>query len=180
MRLFAALSLPEDVVDRLAMLQPGLPPGRPVAPGNMHLTLCFFGDVQGHRAEDLHAALSAIRAPAFPLWLDGVDVFGRDKLRQVYAVARPEPALVHLHEKVEAAARAAGVVVDRQRFVPHVTLSRLKPSRADDRIGRWLAETAGLLIGPIEVAEFHLYQSMLTPSGPVYHELASYPLTARS
>lgn len=176
MRLFAALSLPEDVRDRLVGLQAGIPGGRLVPQQNLHLTLCFFGDVTGGKVDDLHAALSTIHAEGFDLWLDGVDVFGHEKVRQVYARVRPEPALTHLHDKVGVAARRAGIVVERKRFVPHVTLARMKPTRGDDRLSRWMIAGAALLAGPIRVEGFQLYRSTLTPGGPTYSVLADYAL----
>ena len=58
MRLFVALDLPEDLRDRLTHLQQGVPAARWVPPENMHLTLRFIGEVDGHQARDIDAALA--------------------------------------------------------------------------------------------------------------------------
>lgn len=178
MRLFAALTVPEAVADRLISLQSGLPAGRLVPRENLHITLGFFGEVTGPEADDLHFALARIRASAFDLWLDGVDGFGDAKLRQIYAAVRPDPALTHLHSKVAEAARSAGIDVGHRRYVPHVTLARLK---AGDRgnakqFSRWMVAGSDLLVGPHLVDGFHLFRSTLTPSGSSYAQIADYEL----
>ena len=76
MRLFAALSPPDAARDRLEALQAGLPPERRVPWANLHVTLVYFGEVAPRAAEDLDAALGALRFAPFEITLDGVDAFG--------------------------------------------------------------------------------------------------------
>ncbi|MEM7544759.1 MAG: RNA 2',3'-cyclic phosphodiesterase [Pseudomonadota bacterium] len=178
MRLFAALSLPETAAERLIALQSGLPVGRIVPPENLHLTLCFFDEIEGNAVDDLHFALDGIRAKRFDYCLDGIGGFGDPRLRQIHATVQNSDALRHLHEKVAAAARRTGVVLPHRRYVPHVTLARLSAAegRASGRLAKWMAAGADILIGPIRADRFQLYRSTLGPSGPVYAQMASYPL----
>jgi 2'-5' RNA ligase len=176
LRLFAALPVPPETARRLAMLQPGLE-GRAVPPENFHLTLCFFGERPGDVAEELHAALSAVEAPRFDLWLDGVGAFGGAKPTAIYAAVRPEPALDRLQAKVAQAARRAGVEVEGRKFTSHVTLARygagaLSPAAA----AKALAARAAFLAGPVAAEAFRLYRSDLGRGGPAYTPLATYPL----
>lgn len=187
MRLFAALSPPDEARDRLIAAQSGLPDGRLVSRENLHLTLGFFGEVDGPTAEDLHAALAAIAAPGFDLWLDGAGAFGGSgadgggKMRALYMAARPDPALNRLHEKVAQAARAAGVAMEAKRFTPHVTLTRLRPGRSDPRrVAEWLSAAGAFLSGPHAVASFGLFRSTLGRRGPTYEEMARYELAPRA
>ena len=69
MRLFVAISLPEDVRDELARLGHGLPGARWVAPENLHLTLRFIGEVDADEAHDIDAALAALPAKPHLLFL---------------------------------------------------------------------------------------------------------------
>lgn len=177
MRLFAALSPPDEFRDRLAALQEGLPEGRLTAWENFHVSLAFFGEVDGAKAEDLHAALGAVRAPGFDLWLDGVGAFGGARPRLLYAGLRPAPALTALHDKVAQAGRAAGVPSPAERYAPHVTLKRLKPGEmAPARIARWFEGNAAFMAGPFSVSGFGLFRSTLGRAAPVYEEIASYRL----
>lgn len=178
MRLFAALPLPDETVDRLEMLQAGLPEGRAVPPETFHVTLGFFDECDRHRAADIDAGLSAIRCDPPVLVFDGLGMFGGAQPRSLHAAIRPDPGLSRLREKVLAAARAAGVDLPRERFVPHVTLARF--ARGEGRgaaLGRWLADRAGFAHGPVTVRAFALMRSHLGAGGAVYADLARYPLS---
>lgn len=175
-RLFAALSLPPEVTERLAALQAGLSGWRLSPERNLHVTLAFFGEIDQQQAADVDAALGGIAAPGFDIWLDGVDVFGAPKPRIAYAAVRPDPALSLLRDKIRQAGRAAGIDLTSERYVPHVTLGR-GGARADQRLTRWLEGGAAFLAGPARIRSFQLFRSDLGRGGPIYTELTSYDLT---
>lgn len=177
MRLFAAIPLPEAVRDRMVVLAHMLPLPRRVAAEDLHLTLAFLGEVPDAVAQEAHYAFEAVSAPAFDLTIRGAGVFGGDKPRAIYAGVLPEPALDRLQAKVESAARRAGAEVERRRFVPHVTLARVKPWLLDvPRLERAIVDVAGFTEGPFRVDRFALFESFLGEGGAHYEELASYPL----
>ncbi|MCG6122758.1 MAG: RNA 2',3'-cyclic phosphodiesterase [Microvirga sp.] len=126
-RLFAGLEIPPDAVEKLSWLRGGLPGGRFVDPANYHLTLRFIGDVDRATANDVDAALAEIRArPAIPVTFDALDTFGGDRPHALIARARPDRALAELQAEIERALRRAGIEPERRKFVPHVTLARLR------------------------------------------------------
>lgn len=177
MRLFVALSLPEEVRERLAGLATGgIPGARWVAPENLHITLRFVGEVDGHGARDLDDCLGAIDAPAFELAIRGLGAFGEGpKLRALYAGVAPNPALVHLQAKVASAIARAGLAPDRQKFRPHVTLARFKGDPGP-KLGSFIAEKSPLALDPFPVDRFILYSSVLGAEGPHYVEEVAYEL----
>src|SRR5574338_362179 len=119
MRLFVALALPEEIRWQLRLLCGGLPTGngsvnRWVPPENFHITLRFLGEVDGRDAHYVDAALAGIRAPRFSLRLKGVDAFtSGQRVKAVYAGVEKQPALQHLHDKIESAVVRAGLPPDR-------------------------------------------------------------------
>lgn len=181
-RAFVAIPLPDEVIRALTAAQAGLPAGRPVAPENFHITVAFLGEHPEPLVEDVHLALDGIHAPAFELTLDGLGLFGGDRPRVLYADVRPEPMLSHLREKVLQAARGAGLRMDRARYNPHVTLARfnsgLKGEDAE-KMRNFTVRRMAFKAGPFEVDEFHLWRSTLGRNGPIYEELAAYPLNGR-
>ncbi|MFQ5566782.1 MAG: RNA 2',3'-cyclic phosphodiesterase [Paracoccaceae bacterium] len=182
-RAFAAIAVPGPVAGALSAAQAGLPAGRPVAPENFHLTVAFLGEHPEPVIEDVHLALGGIRAPGFALTLSGTGLFGAERPRVLYAAVRPEPALNRLRKKVLHAARGAGLRLPRERYSPHVTLARfnagLKGEEAVE-MRDFAARRMGFTAGPFEVGEFLLMRSTLGRNGPVYQELAAYPLNGEN
>ncbi|HEU0221269.1 MAG TPA: RNA 2',3'-cyclic phosphodiesterase [Paracoccaceae bacterium] len=177
MRLFAALPLPYDTIERLERLQAGLPEGRATQAESLHVTLGFFDECDRHMAADIDAGLAAIRGEAMELWFDGLGTFGDHRPRVLYAAVRPDPRLSRLRDKVLAAVRGAGIELRRERFVPHVTLARFGNGEGRGaRMDRWLAARAGFAAGPVRIGAFCLYRSDLGGGGAVHTVLARYAL----
>ncbi len=176
-RTFIAIPMPEDAAARLANLVRGLSVGRRVPEENLHLTLAFLGDVSDDGLEELHDALSGIRARPVELRFQGLGTFGDDRPRAVWAAVAAEPALLDLQKQVERAARKAGLSPEVRRFVPHVTLVRMKGHREDAApLARFLEERGAGSPPPVTAVAFSLMSSRLRPEGAVYEELARYPL----
>ncbi|SFT55092.1 RNA 2',3'-cyclic phosphodiesterase [Sedimentitalea nanhaiensis] len=177
MRAFVALELPDEVIDALLRVQSRLPVGRPVVRDNLHLTLAFLDDQRDNTLEDFHDELSGLRWPQFGVVLTGLGAFGGDRPRQVFLDVAENPALTGLHNRTVAAARRAGIVLQRRRYHPHVTLARLRPG-ADSagRLQAFFAAEAGVVLPRFEARSFALFRSDLRPGGAVHDVLARYEL----
>jgi 2'-5' RNA ligase len=116
--------------------------------------------------------LAQIRAPRFDLTIAGVGHFGQ---RMLWAGIERNPALLHLHDKVESAVVRTGIAPEPRRYAPHITLARLKGT-AEERLQTFLAEHAGFRAAPLAVERFSLIASYLTKSGAIYEDQADYPL----
>ena len=180
MRLFVALDLPDEIRDNLAGLANGLPGARWLPPENLHLTLRFIGEVDGHDAHDIDEGLAAIRMPQFELKLSGVGIFGEGrKLRALWAGVEANPELTRLHDKIEQAVIRAGQPPESRRFKPHVSLARFKNNGtgpAPDKMQAYLSEHALFKCEPFVVEGFTLFSSFLSSSGAIYRPEADYPL----
>src|SRR4051795_12399736 len=75
-RLFAALSVPQDIGLALQKRQDGLEGARWRPLEALHVTLRFFGEIREDVARDLDAELTGVRGEAFDLELAGVGAFG--------------------------------------------------------------------------------------------------------
>lgn len=175
-RLFVAIALPASVRERLAGLAGGVPGARWMAPEAMHVTLRFIGEVPDGELPDVIAALAGVHVPAFALTLAGVGHFGKArKARALWAGVAPNPALDRLHAAVVAALDRAGMAPAARKFVPHVTLARLKNAPAG-RIGVFVAAHNLLRVGPFPVDDFSLFSSYLSHDGARHRVEATFPL----
>jgi RNA 2',3'-cyclic 3'-phosphodiesterase len=176
MRLFVALDLPWELREALAALAGGLTGARWVPPENHHLTLRFVGEVTPHVAEEVDAALAAIRMRPFTLALSGVGLFDRaGRASSLWAgVARCEQ-LDHLQNKIETALRRAGLPGERRRFQPHVTLARVD-GVPEPALAAWVQGHNLLRTEPVPVTSFTLFSSQLSKEQPVYTAEVDYAL----
>ncbi|KPP85151.1 MAG: 2'-5' RNA ligase [Rhodobacteraceae bacterium HLUCCO07] len=174
MRAFVALELPEKLRHALQRMQAGLP-GRHVSEENLHLTLAFLGDVDAGRLRDLHGVLSGLKLAAPFLRVTGCDVFEGRKPMLAFAALAPDPYLVAARRAVRQAARDAGIELRRERFRPHVTLSRFGRgigARDEARLATCLGPVARIVEERAE--RFGLYRSQLRADGPIHELLACY------
>lgn len=179
MRLFIALSLPEEVREVLASIGAGVPGARWVQEDNLHLTLRFLGEVDNHLAADVDDMLHAIDARGFELTIAGVGVFteGR-RINALWAGVQPNEALARLQAKVDQAVVRAGVAPERRKFRPHVTLARGRIENGP-KLEQFLVQHALIRIGPVPVEEFTLFSSHLQAGGALYAPEVVYPLEPR-
>lgn len=170
LRLFTAISIPEDVAETLQRRQSGLPGARWRPLDALHVTLAFYGEASERTADDLASELSrAEGGGAFEITLNGVGAFGdAHRTHTLWAgLERSEPLNV-LAGRCRSAGERAGAPPEKREYRPHVTLAYLKPQANPDRIGAWIAGHNLLHSPPIRVDRFGLYSSVLTGDGRVY------------
>jgi 2'-5' RNA ligase len=175
LRLFVGIEFPPELKLRLSLLCSGIAGARWVDPGNFHLTLRFIGEIDEGTAADVDEALLRLRGRAFSVQLAGVGVFGGEKLRQLWVGVEREPALSALQGKIELALIRIGLPPEPRKYVPHVTLARLRDPRRDE-LQQFLAAHARFRADPLRVDSFSLIASYLTKAGSVYEDQADYPL----
>ena len=141
----------------------------------LHLTIRFIGEVDRHRAGDIHAALGGVHQTRFAIALNGIGAFDRrGQAETVWAGVAPQAPLEALHKKVDQAIARVGVEPEQRAYLPHITLARLK--RGSGPIGNLLEQSGGLTSAPFTVDHFALFESKLTPDGAVYSIVERYKL----
>ncbi|HEX8366561.1 MAG TPA: RNA 2',3'-cyclic phosphodiesterase [Allosphingosinicella sp.] len=172
-RLFVAIRPPPPIRAFLTAAMGGVRGARWLSDDQIHLTLRFIGEVDRHQAEDVDAALGGVHHPAFEVAVSGLGTFERrGRPVVIWAGVGPHEPLKALHKKIDQAIARVGVEPDRRTYFPHITLARLD---------RGAGATGGFLGGPIATAPFTvdaftLFESRLTPQGPVYSTLERYRL----
>jgi 2'-5' RNA ligase len=184
-RLFAALSLTSAVRDALVDVQAqmrrraerGRATPRFIEPGALHVTLKFFGWTDVAHVERLSVAVTALAATTrIPTQLSRVIALGKVRRARIVAaeLTDAEGRMAALAERFEVEGEAIGIARETRRFLPHVTLIRIK--RPCD-VGDWL-NAAQLPTLETTLDEVVLYQSILHPTGAEYRALATARLGA--
>lgn len=176
-RLFTALEIPRDASLSLSLLRGGLPGARWIDTENYHITLRFIGDVEGHVADEVANALDRVRRPAFALTLSGVGAFGSRKPHSVYAGVVPSPHMSALQAEIERICQRLGLAPDPRKFVPHVTLARLRNSSPPE-VAAWLSARGNFAAMPFRVGRFVLMSSRDSVGGGPYVVEEAWPLLA--
>lgn len=178
LRLFAALSLPDDVAERLLALMKGVPGAKWRPRENLHMTLRFFGEVAEPVADDIDAALGEVaeaNAP-FELQLKGAGFFGGADPHTLWIGARETPELMKLAKDCERAARRAGLKPEGRKFAPHVTVAYLTDAPLD-RVHAFEQRFCLFEARPFRVDRLELYSSQVRKAAPSLYRLeAEYPL----
>lgn len=179
LRLFAALSLPDDVAERLMALQKGVPGAKWRPRENLHLTLRFFGEVTEPIADEIDAALAdvAARTRRFELQLKGAGAFGKEDPHTLWMGVAKNEALEKLAADCERAARRVGLKPEPRKFAPHVTLAYLSGAELS-RVHAFEQRFGLFESRPFDVGGFELYSSFTRKSAPSLYRLeADYPFS---
>jgi 2'-5' RNA ligase len=182
MRLFTAISLPNDVRKHLARLLEYLRsadweidgPVRWAKIDNLHLTLKFLGEVADDAIPRVLDALGGVHVAPVQLFADHLTAFPKRGRAHVIAVALGGAVIGvnALFDQIDFRCAASGIAPrDRRAYTPHVTLGR-------SRDGARCSFSGKMLPGPPFVAEsFGLFESTLSSTGAEYRQLAEFGVT---
>ena len=177
-RLFTGLEIPQDVAFALSLKRGGLAGARWIDPDNYHITLRFIGDVDGRTAGEVFDALERLAdSEAFSIRLGHLGTFGGDKPRALYAGVEVTPALTHLQAAQERVLQRLGLEPEGRKFVPHVTLARLRGSGPME-VAQYIAGAGRFTPLEFPVRRFVLFSSKDSVGGGPYLVEQAYPLAA--
>ncbi len=185
MRAFVALPLPEEYQQGLSRLTGKLARGLRsrvswTKPGNWHLTLKFLGDVDPSLTDRMAEALSGLDWPGFTLQAEGGGFFPdarRPRVVWTGLVQGGEEAGA-LARLVDQALTPLGFEPESRPFRAHLTLGRVKRAERDDWKGV-LETIRAAQWPPVQVREFVLFESVLSPQGPRYTRLGAFSVEGR-
>lgn len=168
-RLFAALTLPPDVVETLQRRQSGLPGAKWRPPEALHVTLAFYGEMDERRADEVASELTRVSSSPFDIELTGTGAFGEGhRTHAIWAGVAPNDRLDVLAGRCRAAGERAGLTLEKRAYRPHVTLAYLKPQADPARIAAWIQGHNLLRSPPFRIDRFGLYSSVLSDAGSHY------------
>jgi len=180
-RLFVALDLPDSIKSSLDSLMRGLGDVRWLSDDQLHLTLRFIGEIDNGQAHDIADALSLVQGRPFDLSLKGIGHFPpRGEPRVIWTGVERQPELKALKHRIDNALRQAGLDRDPKKYVPHVTLARLRRPPTQAGLATYLMRHSLFRSSSFPVSGFKLFSSWLDGQGADYQVEASYDLAPGS
>jgi 2'-5' RNA ligase len=177
-RLFTGLEIPAEVGLALSLKRGGLSGARWIDAENYHITLRFIGDVDNATANDVADSLDRLsNSLSFQVRLSHLATFGGNTPRALYAGVDVNETLVRLQAAQERVLQRAGLEPEGRKFVPHVSLARLRGSSAQD-VAWFLAQAGRFEPLSFTVGRFVLFSSKDSVGGGPYVVEQSYPLAA--
>lgn len=187
MRLFIALPLPSAVEHHLGRIIDNLKKSHAnvkwVKSSNIHLTLRFLGETDQRLVPELTKMLDTVSSDTKPFTIssDKIGAFPNTrKPRVVWAgMSGSDVELMYdLANKIEKGVRQLGFEPEERSFKPHLTLGRLRDPRQPSDLPQFLESYRVELIEFV-LDKLVLFQSTLTPKGPIYDRLHEITLAER-
>ncbi|MFP3980960.1 MAG: RNA 2',3'-cyclic phosphodiesterase [Desulfobacterales bacterium] len=186
-RAFIAVALPAHVTEALGALQKKLRDFgirmKYTDPENIHLTLKFLGDIRASDVEAINAQLSAAAAGFSPMTLSAAGLGAFPSIRRPRVlwtgVAGQSQMLEALQQEVENAMAAIGFEKENRRFSGHFTLGRFKGKADADRLAEAIRQFGDFATDEFVADAVHLFESTLTPKGPIYRVLSHHRLEGK-
>ncbi len=187
MRCFIAINIPEEIRAELADLQKELA-GRVdirkgdvkwVEPEGMHLTLKFLGEVPDNQITEVCRIVKQVaeRHRAFDFAVKEVGAFGGRSARVLWVGAGLDsPELLDLQQELEDELAEAGWPKEGRQFSGHLTLCRIRNSKAGEKLGQVVNQYKDFDLGTVRAGSLTVYESQLRPDGPVYTPLGNFTL----
>jgi len=187
LRLFIALEVSPEVRERLVEAQRAIAAAdaavKWVRRDNIHLTVKFIGETDQAVVPEICGILerAAAAVEAFSYSVESVGTFPKNGPPRVIWAGVREGAgpIVSLYGGVNDSLRRVGVQYERRRFVPHITLGRVRARRGlPPDFHAAVDSFRDRVFGVCAAREALLIASELTRKGPIYTPLHRAPLGA--
>ncbi len=150
-----------------------------VEPENIHLTLKFLGEIKTEQAPEVCKISEQVAAAHknFTLDIESVGSFGGRSAKVVWVGAgKGTDALLALQKDLDEQLTLAGYPSEEREFSAHLTLCRVRNPKAGFKLAEAVKQFEKLKLGSIAADAVCVYQSQLTPQGPIYTLLQSFRL----
>ena len=174
-RLFVAVRVPEEIKEEISKIQmsfkvDGL---RKVSKENMHLTLCFIGEVPEKETDRINKVLKEIQFKSMKISFEKITSFPNEITPRVIIIKlRDNKEFLDLIKEIH-----TKLNIQMKDVVPHITLFRVKQYSQKEVIKKEMQSIKIEKDISFDVDSFFLYSSELGESGPVYKLEEEYNAT---
>ncbi len=174
MRTFIGIDLPFQIKHKIANFKEEnlkkLKNIKEVEDSNLHITIKFLGEMAEDKVQNIVKRISGISFRSFEIKIKGVGVFPNIYSARVIWIGAESSEIFKIKTEIDETLEELGVEKD-YNFIPHITIARLK-SRENPKIIEQII-SKGEDFGSFRIREITLFQSILTPQGPIYRKIAN-------
>jgi len=146
---------------------------------NVHLTLKFLGEIKDKDVVEVCNITKEVagRHKSFEMDVESVGYFGGRSARVLWiGIGKGSENLLELQKDLEQQLDPAGWPTEKRQFSGHLTLCRIRNSKAGVKLAQISEAYRDFKLGSSPADSVTVYQSQLTPSGPIYAVLGNYRL----
>jgi 2'-5' RNA ligase len=150
-----------------------------VKPGNIHLTLKFLGEIKDEQVVDVCNIVKEVagRHNSFELWIESVGHFGGRSARVLWVgTGEGREKLLELQKDLEQELASAGWPAEKRAYSGHLTLCRVRNPKAGFKLVQVVEQYKDFKVGDMPADSIKVFQSELTPAGPIYTILGEYKM----
>ena len=150
-----------------------------VEPENTHLTLKFFGETDDTKIPAIRQSIekAVAQSKSFTLKIANTGIFGtRYDPKVIWFGIEKQDELENLAQNIFNELAKCGWEKDRQNFVPHLTVGRIKGLKDKPLFQQIISKYSTVEVQEEKVTEITLYESILRREGPLYVNVFSVVL----
>jgi 2'-5' RNA ligase len=181
MRAFLGVPVPDQLKPRIIQIQDGLDDFdiKSVEKENLHFNLKFFGEIENEKVDKIKEIVEKVAAQfePFEINVNGIGAFPSKSYVKVVWLGIKEgfQTFKSLGDMIENSLVNLGIEKEED-FTPHLTLGRVKSGRNKTELLVFLRKYEKIEVGKMTVDKLTLFQSKLSPKGPVYEEVFTVKL----
>lgn len=145
----------------------------------LHLTIKFLGERSEEQILEITNRIKTylFASHTFTLTLEGLGIFKSNRFPRVLFVNINSNAYLNqLVSDIEDELAAIGIEKENRPFNPHLTIARIKYLKDLKKFYSLIEDQKDKVHQTVTVNEIIYYNSVLKPAGPIYQELAVFPL----
>jgi 2'-5' RNA ligase len=150
-----------------------------VEPENIHITLKFFGETEETQINSIINVFNKATQDfkSFNPELENVGIFGSSyKPKVIWFGIKNNEQLIKLSNSVNENLIHIGYISDRQNFVPHLTVARIRFLNDKKLFQQIIDKNKTIKIQKIKVDKIYLLESILKREGPIYNVIEEFSL----
>lgn len=183
-RLFIAIKInpTEELLRRVCFLKNNLSEENInwIRDDHYHLTLQFLGKTPTKHISSIRKQLNEVieKSVRFDLQITNVSMFGsKYNPKVLWFGIEKQSEIIKLHADIVEVMKKFGFSTDRQNFVPHLSIARIRKLKNKDHFKKVYERVEQGSFQKQNIQEVVLYESVMSPKGAEYHIVEKFQLS---